>query len=145
MKERKIFDKKNPNAGGKQFIPLPKDAMHYVHHPEMRPNMLMLYAIIIDRYNDDKGFAFPSLNSLAVDYGMSRNITSNHIEILKKVGLIDYPEKGYYVPLVPLDETEFYREFPEAWDAYLKAHRQAEGRRKSDRERLRRWRKESFE
>jgi|SRR5690625_2622586 len=137
---RKVYDKKNPSADGRKFIPLPSDALHYVHHPKMRPNMLVLYAIIVDKYNAEEGFSYPSLERLSVDYGMSYNATSKHVEILKEIGLIDYPEKGYYVPLEPLDESEFYREFPEAWEAYRKALKQAEGKRESDRNRLREWR-----
>ena len=141
---RKIYDKENPSADGRKFIPLSSNALHYVYHPKMRPNMIVLYAIIVDRYNVSKGFAFPSLEQLAVDYGMSYNATSEHVEILKEVGLIDYPEKGYYVPLEPLEETEFYRQYPEAWDAYKKALQQAESKRKSDRERLREWRANKY-
>ena len=141
---RKVYDKVNPSANGRKYIPLSTNAMHYVHHPKMRPNMLILYAIIVDRYNVDKGFAYPSLERLAVDYGMSYNATSNHVEILKEVGLIDYPEKGSYVPLEPLGEAEFFRQFPEAWQAYKKALKQAEGKRESDRNRLREWRESKY-
>src|SRR5690625_3200206 len=118
-------------------MPLSTNSIHYVHHPKMRPNMLVLYAIIVDRYNVTEGFAYPSLEQLAVDYGMSYNATSDHVEILKEVGLIDYPEKGYYVPLEPLEKAEFYRQYPEAWEAYRKALERAESKRKSDRDRLR--------
>jgi len=138
--ERKVYDKRNPSADGRKFIPLSSNALHYVHHPKMRPNMIVLYAIIVDMYNVDEGFAYPSLERLSVDYGMSYNATSNHVEILKEVGLIDYMEKGYYVPLEPLEESEFYRKFPNAWEAYKKALKQAEGKRESDRNRLREWR-----
>jgi|SRR5690625_8413 len=137
---RKVFNKRNPSESGGVFTPLPADAYHYVHHPDMRPNMLILYALIIDYYNVEEGFAYPSLERLSVDYGMSYNATSKHIETLKAVGLIDYPEKGYYVPLEPLSKAEFYAEFPEAWQAYKKALEQAEGKRESDRKRLREWR-----
>src|SRR5690625_3339532 len=106
--------------------------------------MNVLYAIIVDKYNVEDGFAYPSLERLAVDYGMSYNATSEHVKILKEVGLIDYPEKGYYVPLEPLNEPEFYRQYPEAWDAYKKALQQAESKRKSDRDRLREWRANKY-
>lgn len=145
MRTRKVYDKRNPSADGRKFTPLPRNAMHYVYHPKMNPSMLILYAIIIDRYNVDEGFASPSLERLSVDYGMSYNATSDHIEVLKEVGLIDYPEKGYYVPLEPLEADEFYREFPEAWKAYKKAVSHSEKKRKSDRERLREWRRKNIE
>src|SRR5690625_7648386 len=111
--------------------------MHNAHQPKMRPTMLILYAIIVDRYNVDKGFAYPSLERLAIDYGMSYNATSEHVEILTEVGLIDYHEKCSYVPLEPLGEAEFFRQSPEAWQAYKMALKQAESKRESERKRLR--------
>lgn len=141
-RHRHIYDKSSPGANGRKFIPFPSDAKHYVHHPKVNPGMLLLYAILIDRYNVDVGYAYPGLDSLAVEYGTSYNTTSKHVEILKEVGLIDYPEKGRYVPLEPLPESEFYEEFPEAWKAYVKSYNASQSKRETDRERLRKWREQ---
>lgn len=144
-KERKIYDKENPSANGRKFIPLSPNALHYVHHPKMNPSMITLYGIIVDFYNTTEGFAFPSLEQLALKYGMSYNATSKHVEILKEIGLIDYPEKGYYVPLEPLNEAEFYREYPEARDEYRRLYAQMERKKTKDKERLRKWRDKKYE
>src|SRR5690625_7723334 len=99
---RKVYDKVNPSSDGRKFIPLSTNAMHYVDHPKMRPNMLILYAIIVDRYNVDKGIAYPSLERLAVDCGVRYNATSEQVEIVKEVGLIDSPQKRRCDPPDPL-------------------------------------------
>lgn len=143
-KERKVYDKDNPSANGRKFIPLSSNAIHYVHHPKVRPNMLVLYAILVDKYNVNEGFAFPSLESLALEYGMSYNATSDHVEVLKEVGLIDYPEKGYYVPLEPLSEAEFFRVYPEAWNEYKRLYTQLERKKSKDKNRLRKWREDKY-
>ncbi|MFF5400949.1 hypothetical protein ACFY5J_27105 [Peribacillus butanolivorans] len=51
MEERKVFDKRNPTKGDRNFIPIPSDARHYVHHERMSAEKLFLYALIIDYYN----------------------------------------------------------------------------------------------
>ncbi|MCR8843095.1 helix-turn-helix domain-containing protein [Paenibacillus sp. SC116] len=132
---RKIYDKKSPSSNGRTFIPLSTNVKHYVHHPKMNPALVFLYAIIVDKYNVEEGRAFPTIDTLSVEYGMSRNTTDSHIEILKEVGLIDYPEKGSYLPLEPLEASEFYDRFPEAWETYTK--RLATSNRRKERDRLR--------
>lgn len=138
--KRKVYNKTQPSAEGRTFTPIPSTVRHYVHHPEIKPGMLYLYALIIDYYNVEQGYAFPSVDQLALDYGMSYNATSKHIEVLRDVGLIDYPEKGKYVPLEPLGASEFYDEFPEAWVKYTQAHKASDNKRQKDRERMRKWR-----
>lgn len=141
--KRKIYDKKNPGANGRTFIPLDSDAKHYVHHPKMNPSLLFLYALIVDKYNVEEGRAYPSIEGLSVEYGVSPTTTDKHVEILKEVGLIDYPEKGSYVPLEPLSAADFYEQFPEAWERYKKARTASEKRREQSRERMREWRRKN--
>ena len=136
---RTIYNKLNPSNDG-YFTPLPSDAFHYVHHPKMTPDMLFLYALIIDYYNVEEGFAYPSEETLSIDYGRATNTVSKHIDILKEVGLIDFPEKGNYVPLKPLSSAEFYEEFPEAWERYKKKYDSVNDRKEKARIRVREWR-----
>lgn len=139
---RKPINKRNPGEQG-MFIPLPSDARHYVHHPKVTPDMLFLYALIIDYYNVEKGFAFPSEETLSVDYGRATNTVSKHLETLREVGLIDFPAKGHYVPLVPLDADEFYARYPEAWTQYKTKYDRIEKRKDDARERMRKWREDN--
>jgi hypothetical protein len=143
MGERKVYDKTSPTEGGKHFIPLPSDARHYVHHDKMSADKLFLYALIIDYYNSQEGYAFPSIETLSVKYGKVPDTTSKHLDDLKEVGLIDFPpEKGYYVPLVPLTNEEFYKAFPNAQENYKEAIKRSDSRRKAAAERMRKWREE---
>jgi len=137
---KKVFNKHTPTDGEKHFIPLPSDARHYIHHEKMNADKLFLYALIIDYYNPIEGYAFPSLETLSVKYGKVPDTTSRHLEDLKEVGLIDYPEKGYYVPLVPLDEDAFFSTFSEAYKNYQAAVKRCDTRRQEAAERMREWR-----
>ncbi len=141
-RKREVFNKRNPGENG-TFIALPSNAAHYVHHPKMTPDMLFLYALIIDYYNVDDGFAFPSEETLSIDYGRATNTVSKHLDILKEVGLIDFPEKGHYIPLTPLGSDEFYERFPEAWVAYLKKSRSVNERKDKARIRAQEWREKN--
>lgn len=142
MSERKIFDKRNPTEGETFFIPLPNDARHYIHHERMSADKLFLYALIIDYYNPLDGYAWPSVETLAVKYGKVPDTTSRHLKDLKDVGLIDFPEMGYYVPLVPLNEEDFFREFPKAQESYQATVKRYDERKKAASERMRQWRLE---
>lgn len=140
--ERKIFDKTAPTEGDKFFIPLPSDAKHYVHHPQMSADKLFLYSLIIDYYNPQEGCAYPTIETLSIKYGKVPDTTSRHLDDLKAVGLIDFPEKGYYVPLVPLEEQDFFEAFPEALQNYRSAIKRSDKRREGAAERMRKWRLE---
>jgi DNA-binding transcriptional ArsR family regulator len=140
MTNRKIFNKREPGANGKFFIPLPSDALHYIHHPKMSAEKLFLYLLLIDFYNPEEGFAFPSVDKLAISYGKAPDTTSRHLDDLKAVGLIDFPEKGHYVPLAPLDADTFYATYPDAWENYRKKLKRYESRKQASRDRMREWR-----
>src|SRR5690625_3630660 len=135
--KRKVFDKENPGADGRKFIPLSSNAMHYIHHDKMDASKLLLYALIVDYFNVNEGVAWPSLERLAVDYGKTSKTTGNHLKDLREAGLILTVGRGRYVPLEPLSAEEFYKEHPKAWENYTKARETSEKRRKADLVRLR--------
>ncbi|MFY4775516.1 hypothetical protein [Metabacillus sp. RGM 3146] len=142
MANQQIFDKRNPGNNEKFFIPLPSDARHYIHHERMSADKMFLYALIIDLYNPDIGCAFPALDTLAVKYGKVPDTTSKHLDDLKAVGLIDFPEKGYYVPMVPLSEKAFFEEFPDAFANYQTSIKRWEVRKTAAVDRMKKWRAE---
>lgn len=142
MTERKVFNKHNPTADDRFFIPFPSDARHYIHHEKMNADKMFLYTLIIDLYNEDYGSAFPSLETLSIKYGKVPDTTSRHLHDLKEIGLIDFPEMGYYVPLVPLSEEDFFREHPTAWENYQAKIKRSDKRRSEAAERMRKWRSE---
>ncbi|MED1202562.1 helix-turn-helix domain-containing protein [Heyndrickxia acidicola] len=141
MEGRKVYDKTNPGVGGKYWVPLPSDVRHYIHHDKMNADKIFLYALIIDYYNTAEGYAFPSVETLSVKYGKVPDTTSRHLKDLKEVGLIDFPEMGYYVPLIPLDETTFFNKFPDAHANYKQAIKRSDSRREGAADRMRDWRR----
>ncbi|GGD07805.1 helix-turn-helix domain-containing protein [Pontibacillus salipaludis] len=143
-KLREVFDKRNPRGANddRHFIALPSDALHYVHHVRMSAEKFFLYQLIIDHYNPKDGYAYPSIERLSVMYSKTPETTSKHLDDLKEVGLIDFPEKGYYVPLVPLDAETFYGEHPDALRNYKDRLKKSEGRRLASAERMQKWRAE---
>lgn len=140
MIKRKVYNKRAKFEDDRFFIKLPSDTLHYIHHPRMSAEKLLLYALIVDYYNAKEGCAFPSIETLALRYGKTADTTSRHLDDLKSVQLIDFEVKGYYVPLMPLKEDDFYSEFPEAWDAYKKKAARSRARREAARDRVRKWR-----
>lgn len=136
----KIFNKQEPHADGNFFIPLPSDTRHYVHHPRMGADRLFLYTLIIDYYNPKEGFAFPSIETLAVNYGKAQDTTSRHLDDLKAAGLIDFEDKGFYLPLVPLNQADFFAKFPEARARYEQATARADARKQAAKLRAQEWR-----
>lgn len=136
---KQVFNKVEPTKGNKHFIPLPSDAKHYIYHDDMSAAKLFLYQLVIDYYNVKDGHAWPSIERLSIAYGMSPETTSKHIDDLKKVGLIDFPEKGFYVPLVPLTAEDFYKQFPDAWTNYTSAINSSDERREKAKQRKADW------
>lgn len=112
------INKTNPGREG-TFIALPSDARHYVYHPKMTPAKLYTYAILIDLFNENKGYAFPSQESLAFYINVSPTTINTHIRDLKAVGLLYVPIRNQYIPLQPLSQEEFFEDFPEAKKVYL--------------------------
>lgn len=143
MTGRKVFNKHSPSEGDKFFIPLPSDARHYIHHKRMSADKLYLYALIIDYYNPLEGRAFPTLETLSIKYGKVTDTTSSHLKDLQAVGLIDFPEMGYYIPLEPLDEQAFFSVFPEAKKNMDEAIEKSDTRRAKAAERMRKFREEN--
>ena len=129
------INKTNPGANDRKFIPFPNNALHYIHHDKMNADKLFLYALLIDRFNVEKGAAWPSHETLAVVYGKSSKTVGKHLSDLKDAGLIAIPSKGRYVPLEPLCSGEFYGKHPTAWANYQQALKVSDQRKEADRER----------
>jgi len=118
----KPFSKKK-DAYQRHFIKLPSDLSHYIYHKEVKAEMMYLYALIVDYLNEDEfGYAFPNVDTLALKYGKSTRTTNAHLKILRDVGLIEFIEGTMYgrayVPYEPLEADDFYEKYPDAWNAY---------------------------
>jgi len=128
-------NKTNPGKVG-TFIALPSDARHYVYHPKMSPAKLYTYAILIDLFNENKGYAFPSQESLAFYINVSPSTIGTHIKDLKEVGLLFNPQRNQYIPLQPLSQEDFFEDFPEAKRAYIERMELRDSRQRGATKRL---------
>jgi|SRR5699024_597767 len=136
-------NKTNPGKVG-TFIALPSDARHYVYHPKMSPAKLYTYAILIDLFNENKGYAFPSQESLAFYINVAPSTISTHIKDLKEVGLLFNPQRNQYIPLQPLSQEDFFEDFPEAKRAYIERMELRDSRQRGAAERLQEYREKGI-
>lgn len=119
----KIFDK-SAKVEDNFFIKLPSNLRWYIYVDGYKAEMNYLYALIVDFYSVNEGYAYPSMLRLSREYGKTEPTTRAHLQTLKDVGLIDYTEikgKKYYVPFQPLDQAELFRQYPQAAENYRKA------------------------
>ncbi|QVY62977.1 helix-turn-helix domain-containing protein [Cytobacillus gottheilii] len=108
----------------KGFAALPAAVcMYYVRHPKFNPTAERVYRYLLQRYNADYGYAWPSWNSIMRETGIgSKGTVSNalkaleHLELIKRV--THENDHGWdnncYVFIAPIeDEGDFYRKFGE--------------------------------
>lgn len=138
MGERKVYDK-TLKRGDAHFIKMPSELRHYIYLPDCKAEMNFLYALIVDLWNKDLGYAYPSQDKLAMYYGKALNTTKEHLRILQKYELIEMAINSQgktYVPLEPLPEEEFFVEYREADQRYLDGLLQIETEREAARLRM---------
>jgi hypothetical protein len=137
--ERKVYDKTQKREEDAHFIKLPSELRHYIFLPEFKAEMAFLYALIVDLWNKELGYAYPSQEKLAMYYGKALNTTKDHLKTLKKYDLIDTklnPQGKTYVPLEPLNEHDFFVKYREADHAYKERLKQIEIEREAARLRM---------
>lgn len=112
---------KSKNAEGEFFIKMPSNLMNYVHVPGYKPEYNYLYAIIVDFYNVEQGYAYPNEWQLSRKYGKGTRTVREHINALVRFGLIKKFKRGLnncYVPLQPLSQEKLFKVCPEAERKY---------------------------
>lgn len=138
--KRKVYDKTKKRGEDEHFIKLPSELRHYIYLPEFKAEMCFLYALIVDLWNAELGYAYPSQDKLAMYYGKALNTTKTHLKTLQKYGLIEMQTNSLgmtYVPLEPLSENEFFVNYRAADAQYRERLRQIEIDRESARLRMR--------
>jgi DNA-binding transcriptional regulator YhcF (GntR family) len=139
MEKRKVYDKTQKRGEDAHFIKLPSELRHYVYLPEFKAEMTFLYALIVDLWNKEVGYAYPSQEKLAMYYGKALNTTKDHLKILEKYGLIEKNRNSLgmtFVPLEPLAEHDFFVKYREADHAYRERLKQIEIDREASRLRM---------
>ncbi|MGP4072639.1 helix-turn-helix domain-containing protein [Piscibacillus sp. B03] len=129
-----VFDKTEKSKED-FFVKMPYDLMHYVHLPGYKPQFNYPYTILVDFYNADYGYAFPTEHQIARKYGVkSVKTVRKHLRFLEDVGLIKIAKPNgnkIYVPYKPLSQEELFRQCPQAAERYREfiAEEDAEKRR----------------
>jgi hypothetical protein len=138
MGERKVYDKTQRREDA-HFIKMPSELRHYVYLPDYKAEMNFLYALIVDLWNAELGYAYPSQEKLAMYYGKALNTTKEHLKVLQKYRLIETNTNSLgktYVPLEPLSEHEFFVKYREADQQYKERLRKIEVDREAARLRM---------
>ncbi|MBE5108373.1 hypothetical protein IGI01_24915 [Bacillus thuringiensis] len=130
-----VFEKYGPqpeyNKGnfndGVRFIRTPADLKHYMFMSDygVKESTLWLYLVIVDRYNDLYGYAYPTQSQLAFEMGRKPNAIKQNLRVLENVGLLKTESRGkgfanVYKPLVPMKLERMLKLFPVAKKRYEK-------------------------
>src|SRR5690625_2805637 len=95
---------------------------YYVRHPRFTPATERIYRYLLQRYNADYGYAWPSWSSIERDCNVSRGTISSSLDSLEHLGLIeriklekdgDWDNNGYRFIKPIENEREFYRKYGE--------------------------------
>lgn len=112
----------------------------YTRLPDFKSDHALMYVVLMDYYNDEYGYAFPTRWTLAERLNCGENKPGELAKVLKKYELIDYDRKGkrtnnvYYL-LAPIsDEEKFYAKWPQAKEHYEKKKAMFDERRKQGEE-----------
>jgi hypothetical protein len=117
----KVFNKLDTSIG-LHFVKMPSDLMNYVHVPGYEPEYNYLYTIIVDFYNADHGYAYPTEHQIARRYGKKEKAIRRHMAVLDRLGLVKVEKPNgnkIYIPYQPLSQEELFEKCPEARRSYL--------------------------
>lgn len=115
-----VFNKQ-VNTKGEYFVKMPSDLMNYVHVPKYRPELSYLYAVIVDYFNADLGYAYPTEWQISRRYGKSIKTVRRHLVELQSFGLVKITKVGRnnrYVPFKPLNKADLFEKCPAAETKY---------------------------
>lgn len=133
----KVFDKSKNAAEGEFFVKTPSNLFNYVHVPGYKPEYSYLYSIIIDYFNSDLGYAYPTEWQIARKYGKKDVKTvRTHLRFLESVGLLKIAKpygNKLYIPYKPLNQAELFKACPEAEANYKEAIRKEEAEKERTR------------
>lgn len=120
------YNKENFNDGVR-FIRTPADLKHYMFMSDygVKESTLWLYLVIVDRYNDLYGYAYPTQSQLAFEMGRKPNAIKQNLRVLENVGLLKTESRGkgfanVYKPLIPMELERMLKLFPSAKARYEK-------------------------
>ncbi|QFT88079.1 hypothetical protein FIU87_05460 [Bacillus sp. THAF10] len=99
------------------FISVPDDIFNYIELGLITGNDLTVFIKLLDLYNLDYGYAYPTIDQLEVMTKLSRSTLTESLKKLEYVGLIKKAKgrKGnnVYGVYKPLKKDELYEQVPD--------------------------------
>ncbi len=116
----------------------------YTQHPKFNGNTRLIYDLLFDHWNADYGYAFPTLDELAIHSGLSKSAVKTQIKTLIELELIrkrPSPLAGskndVYILLPPVTTREaFFEKFPEVEAKALERVARIKAEAENDKKRL---------
>lgn len=132
LKKGSIKDMKEIKSSGihckgnvtENYEMLPSSLFKYLELGVIKQNEFVLYAKLLQFYNVDFNYAFPTITKLMLYTGIrSKATVHKSLDILEKAGLIgrfrSVKGNNNYVVYRPLDEKELYESLPEEVEKFL--------------------------
>lgn len=140
LKSSEIIWKENIE---KPFVSVPASIFHFIELGLISGNDFLLYTKLIDQYNTELGYAYPTYDQLEVITNSSRDTINKSLAKLEELGLIE-KRKGYkgnnvYYVYKPLDKEELYSLLPEKVEKLVQKRIQKNIKGERDKQRLRDW------
>lgn len=138
---------KNNNQGyGKEairerFDKAPADLFYYTELGLINGNDYTLYMKLLSLYNENYGYAFPTIENLMLSLNRSRNSIINSKNNLTKHGLLEtfknpYRNNNCYKTIAPLDRQTLYNKYPKEFREFEEKKAKISSRAAFDLERL---------
>jgi DNA-binding MarR family transcriptional regulator len=112
--------KKFPYELENGFLAIPNEVRKvYVKHPKIKPIHVLLYGVLIDKYSETDGYAFPTQEALAEELCVSKPTIVAALKTLEEVRLIQTVENKrfgnnvYYFEKPARSVEELIEWFPE--------------------------------
>lgn len=100
-----------------RFDKAPADLFHYTALSLINGNDYTLYMKLLSLYNENYGYAFPTIEDLMLSLNRSRNSIINSKNNLTKHGLLEtfkrpHKNNNCYRTIAPLDRQNLYNKYP---------------------------------
>lgn len=138
IKEKFLKQFDEPRKDGQfAFVKVDKRLMKaYQYLPGFDADAVLVYLLIVDLYNEQYGYAFPTQYSISIQLNMKRHKRDKALKTLEKYGLIETwkMDSGnkVYIPKEPLPLEELVNQYPEVLSNYEKLLKQIDEQKERD-------------
>lgn len=121
------------------FLVTPLPLLPYIQTRVIKPQAAQLYAVLLNFYNEERGFAYPKQADLCAMLEMDETSVRVYSKELEDAGLIVREKHGHsyrYYFKKPGDMETIKRRFPDKYDEYIQRRKRREARLHRDKQRL---------